>query len=326
MDKKIYEIIKKQIENLFYLYLPKEEWDDIGMITDIKKQVIDEICMRVGDDLIALREKDPAANELEYVFNSYLSFRAVVYYRMANAIYYEKTLEEIKRRQISRLISEEAKVKTHVEIHPAAQIGKRFVIDHGVGSVIGETAIIGDNCYLLQGVIIGSRRIANNKPGKRHPTIGNNVQIGGGARILGPINIGDDVVINPNCVVTTNIPSQTVVSISNQMQIMYNKDREKVLIYGVIPKSNDKIEIHGRNLTKPRVYLVDENNSIILGVQLEVTTIEDSVICLTIKFTEEKKSPECKKMNIRIDFEDDFQIIIIEAVALGREGYKEQIG
>ena len=155
------------------------------MITDIKKQVIDEICMRVGDDLIALREKDPAANELEYVFNSYLSFRAVVYYRMANAIYYEKTLEEIKRRQISRLISEEAKVKTHVEIHPVAQIGKRFVIDHGVGSVIGEAAIIGDNCYLLQGVIIGSRRIANNKQGKRHPTIGNNVQIGGGARILG---------------------------------------------------------------------------------------------------------------------------------------------
>lgn len=144
---------------------------NINYLSDEDVQIIYDMCF---SDLIAFTDRDPAANSnTEYVALSYASYYAVLSYRIANYIYKKGHYLHAK------LISENAKIKTGIEIHPACTIGKRFVLDHGVGTVTGETCDIEDDCYILQSVILGSAKIANNENGKRHPSIGNNVQPGG---------------------------------------------------------------------------------------------------------------------------------------------------
>lgn len=111
----------------------------------------------------------------------------------------------------ARLLTEQAKVSTGIEIHPAAKIGGSFVIDHGYGVVIGETATIGNNCYILQGVTLGGTKITKKITGKRHPSIGNNVEIGGFSKVLGNITVEDNVFIGPNCTITENIACNSAV-------------------------------------------------------------------------------------------------------------------
>ncbi|WP_054740243.1 serine O-acetyltransferase [Cellulosilyticum ruminicola] len=310
--------IKEQIRECINIYIPRNEWDALKMSSQLLDELIQEIAVYIEEDLMALKEKDPAAGKLEYVFKAYLSFKAVRYYRIAHAIYCEQRLEVSRREQIARLMSERVKVETKIEIHPASQIGKRFIIDHGVGVVIGETAIIGDDCYILQGVIIGARGIAYNQPGKRHPTIGNNVQIGGGSRLLGPINIGDNVIINPNCVVTSNIPRDTTVSISNQMQISYNKQKERILIYGVIPKPNNQIEIYGKNLSDLTLHFIDEETNIIDDIDIEVLSRDEEKICAQVYYYKEKVNYPYKKINLKAVFDKQTEIVIMDAVGLGK--------
>ena len=110
------------------------------------------------------------------------------------------------------------KVKTGIEIHPASKMGNNFFIDHGVGTVIGETCIIGDNCYFLQNIILGSSKIAQNKNGSRHPIIGNNVEIGGYVRIFGRVTIGNNVKISPHSIIYEDVPDNHVVTIKNTQQ------------------------------------------------------------------------------------------------------------
>ncbi|WP_338885867.1 serine O-acetyltransferase [Xenorhabdus sp. TH1] len=162
-------------------------------------------------DAIAFSEKDPSAkNNPNYVAICYSSYFSVVCYRIASLMYQKGQYG------IAKLISEKAKVKTGIEIHPACKIGKRFVIDHGVGTVIGETCIIGDDCYILQSVILGASKIANNKEGKRHPSIGNNVEVAGFVSLIGDIKIGDNVKISPRLIVKESIPDNSkVINISN---------------------------------------------------------------------------------------------------------------
>ncbi|HBJ6608763.1 TPA: serine acetyltransferase, partial [Salmonella enterica subsp. enterica serovar 6,8:d:-] len=139
------------------------------------------------DDLYALSEKDPAGRQdLNYIAITYSSYFAVLSYRISHFLYDNGLFLD------ANIISENAKIKTGIEIHPAAIIGKRFVVDHGTGTVIGETSIIGEDCYILQSVIIGSSNIANNPIGKRHPVIGNNVEIGAFVNLLGNIKIGNN--------------------------------------------------------------------------------------------------------------------------------------
>ncbi len=128
-------------------------------------------------------------------------------YRIANYIYinFEDEFFKIKARQIS----EYTKSFTGIKIHPNALIGKSFILNHGYGTVIGETVIIGDNCYILQGVILGSKTISNNNSEKRHPTLGNNVEIGAFSRLFGDIIIGDNVFISPHNIITKDIPCNT---------------------------------------------------------------------------------------------------------------------
>ncbi len=151
----------------------------------------------VKEDVKAVRERDPAAKSDLEVLLLYSGVHALMAYRLAHA------LHEKKQYFAARAISQTARCITGIEIHPAAKIGKGLVIDHGMGVVIGETAEIGDNCTIYQGVTLGG---TGKDVGKRHPTLGNNVMVGAGAKVLGPMTIGDNTKIAANAVVLEKIP------------------------------------------------------------------------------------------------------------------------
>lgn len=151
----------------------------------------------IKDEIKSIRERDPAVKSDLEVFFLYPSFKAIRAYRKAHWFY------ERKHYFIARWISQRALHRTGIEIHPGAIIGKGLFIDHGSGVVIGETAEIGDNCTLYQNVTLGG---TGKDIGKRHPTLGNNVMVGAGARVLGPFKIGDNSKIAANAVVLEEVP------------------------------------------------------------------------------------------------------------------------
>ena len=151
---------------------------------------------RIKEDLNTALLRDPAARNKLEVFLTYPGVHAVWNYRISHWLW-QRNL-----RLIARIFSNRARRRTGIEIHPGAKIGRRFFIDHGIGVVIGETTVIGDDVMLYHNVTLGARRFAT---GKRHPTIGNRVTIGAGAKILGPVTIADDVRIPYNRVVLEDI-------------------------------------------------------------------------------------------------------------------------
>ena len=160
---------------------------------------------RLDETLTAYQRNDPAARSKLEIFLLYNGLHAQIYYRVAHWLYEHKCLF------LARWVSQRAKRRTGVEIHPAAKIGRRLVIDHGTGIVIGATAEIGDDCLLYQGVTLGGTGAAREK---RHPTLGNNVMVGCGAKVLGPFKVGDNVKIAANSVVLREVPDNcTVVGI-----------------------------------------------------------------------------------------------------------------
>lgn len=148
-------------------------------------------------DIKAIMDRDPAARSAIEVFFLYPGLWAVIYHRLAH------WLQKHKRYFLARWISNIARHATGIEIHPGAQIGNGLLIDHGMGVVIGETAQIGDNVTIYQGVTLGG---TGKDTGKRHPTIGNNVLIGAGAKVLGPFSVGDNSKIAANSVVLSEVP------------------------------------------------------------------------------------------------------------------------
>ena len=148
-------------------------------------------------DLEAVLQRDPAARNKLEVFFLYSGYKAVRKYRRAHWFH------QHNMKFIARWLSQRARHKTGVEIHPGATIGKGLVIDHGMGVVIGETTVIGDNCLLYQNVTLGG---TGKEHGKRHPTLGNNVMVGSGAKVLGPFKVGDNSRIAAGAVVLSEIP------------------------------------------------------------------------------------------------------------------------
>lgn len=148
------------------------------------------------DFLMAYKLYDPAAKSLFEVALLYPGPKAVFFHRIANKLY------RLQLFFLSRLVSEISRWITGIEIHPGAKIGKRLVIDHGMGVVIGETAEVGDDCIIFHGVTLGGVKF---DPIKRHPTVGNRVLIGTGAKILGPIHLGDGCRIGANAVVFKDV-------------------------------------------------------------------------------------------------------------------------
>ena len=157
---------------------------------------------KIRQDLQAVFDRDPAATSTLEVILTYAGFHALLAYRISH------WLTSIGVPFIPRAISQLARWLTGIEIHPSAKIGTGFFIDHGMGVVIGETAEIGDYVTLFQGVTLGG---TGKERGKRHPTLGNHVVVGAGAKILGGIKIGDNVKIGANSVVLKNVPANSTV-------------------------------------------------------------------------------------------------------------------
>ena len=157
---------------------------------------------RVKEDIRVVFERDPAARNVFEVITSYPGLHAIWLHRIAHFLWRKGI------KTIARIISHINRFLTGIEIHPGAKIGRRFFIDHGMGVVIGETAEIGDDVLMYQGVVLGGTSL---KKEKRHPTIGNNVVIGAGAILLGPIKVGDGAKIGAGSVVIKDVPEGTTV-------------------------------------------------------------------------------------------------------------------
>ena len=158
--------------------------------------------MQLLEDIRAYQRNDPAARSAMEILLLYNGLHATIDYRIAHWLLRHHC------RFLARAVSQWSKLWTGIEIHPGAQIGKRLVIDHGTGIVIGETAEIGDDCLLYQGVTLGG---TGKDVGKRHPTLGNNVMVGAGAKVLGPIRVGNNARIAANAVVLREVPDNATV-------------------------------------------------------------------------------------------------------------------
>ncbi len=188
---------------------PPYVWEEDATLKDsptvakIKRNIkgfgtfVRETARAVKDDVKATRERDPAAKSDAEVLLLYSGVHALAAHRVAHRLHRQGHTFS------ARAISQTARFITGIEIHPGATIGKGLMIDHGMGVVIGETAEIGDNCTIYQGVTLGG---TGKDVGKRHPTLGNNVMVGAGAKVLGPFKIGDNTKIAANAVVLEEIP------------------------------------------------------------------------------------------------------------------------
>lgn len=180
-------------------------------------------CKSIKEEIELIKEKDPAAKSSVEVALLYSGFHALLAYRLSHALYKKKYFFA------ARAVSQIAKLFTGVEIHPGAKIGKGLFIDHGNSVVIGETAEIGDNCTIYQGVTLGG---TGKDKGKRHPTLGNNVMVGCGAKVLGPFTVGNNAKIAANAVVLKEVPEgATAVGIP-----------AKVINTGLAKKENESMD------------------------------------------------------------------------------------
>lgn len=179
----------------------------------------------IREQIDTIFHEDPAAKSVLEIVLCYPGFHAILLHRLAHKFY------KAGVPLLPRVISQFSRFLTGIEIHPGAKIGRRFFIDHGMGVVIGETAEVGDDVLLYQGVTLGG---TGNEQGKRHPTLGNNVVVGTGAKVLGSIRIGNNVKIGAGSVVVRPVPDNcTVVGIPGR--IVRQKAPEGILDHGILP-------------------------------------------------------------------------------------------
>ncbi len=172
------------------------------------REIVMGIVRFVKEEIKVIKERDPAIHSSMEVF-LYPSFKAMIYYRISHKLY------EGKHYFLARWVSQKGAHKTGIEIHPGAKIGKGLFIDHGHGVIIGETAVIGDNVTLYQGVTLGG---TGKEHGKRHPTLGNNVMVSAGAKVLGSFTIGENSKIGAGSVVLAEVPpNSTVVGVPGRV-------------------------------------------------------------------------------------------------------------
>ncbi len=192
------------------------------MISTIKRGI-----SKVKEDINIIYENDPAAKNLLEVILCYPGLHALIAYRLAHRLY------KWNIPLIPRMISYLTRIITGIEIHPAAKIGRRFFIDHGEGVVIGETTVIGDDVLIYQQVTLGG---TGKESGKRHPTLGNKVIVGAGAKVLGNITIGDNVRIGAGSVVIEDVPPHsTVVGVPGRIAHRAMIDEQGNLMHNRIP-------------------------------------------------------------------------------------------
>ncbi len=203
-------------------------------------------------EIDSIMERDPAARSRAEVYFLYSGFKAVRSYRKANWFFRHNM------KFIARWISQRARHKTGIEIHPGATIGKGLFIDHGMGVVIGETTEIGDNCTIYQNVTLGG---TGKDKGKRHPTLGNNVLVGSGAKVLGPFKVGDNARIAAGAVVLAEVPANaTAVGVPAKV----------VRVNGIKPESLDQI-----HYSDPIAQMIDKLEVHIDEMQKELDRLKE---------------------------------------------------
>ena len=186
---------------------------------------------RIREDIQSVFERDPAARTSFEVFTNYPGLHAVWYHRLSHKLWRNKWY------WLARTVASISRWLTGIEIHPAASLGRRFFIDHGMGVVIGETAIVGDDCTLYHGVTLGG---TSWDKGKRHPTLEDNVVIGAGAKVLGPITIGKGARVGSNSVVVKDVPeNSTVIGIPGR--IAGGPEKHGFEAYGIEPGASDPL-------------------------------------------------------------------------------------
>ena len=210
------------------------------------------------EDLKVVFERDPAVRSVFEIVFCYPGFHAMIFYRMAHALWTGKFFF------LGRFVSHIGRFMTGIEIHPGAQIGRGFFIDHGMGVVIGETAEIGDNCTLYHGVTLGGTSWAKEK---RHPTLGDNVVVGSGAKILGPFMVGDGSKIGSNSVVVKEVPEDaTVVGVPGRIVVSGEKkigvDLEHAKLPDPVAKAVECMMDQIRNLEERVRDLTDEQQQL----------------------------------------------------------------
>jgi serine O-acetyltransferase len=206
------------------------------------------------EDIQAVFERDPAAKSWPEVLLLYPGVHALIGYRIAHKFFQWRWFF------IARFISQLSRFITGIEIHPGAKIGRRLFIDHGAGVVIGETAEIGDNVTLFQGVTLGG---TGKEKGKRHPTIGNNVMIATGAKVLGSITIGDDVKIGAGSVVLKEVPpNSTVVGVPGRIVV-----RDGVRV-------NRGVDLDHNQIIDPVVTMIESLQQKILELESKIIELE----------------------------------------------------
>ena len=216
----------------------------MGLIADLKELVS------------AAKERDPAAVSTAEIVFTYSGVHAVLYHRIAHWMWKRKIPF------LPRAISQISKFFTGIEIHPGAEIGRKLFIDHGMGVVIGETSVIGDNVTMFQGVTLGG---TGKERGKRHPTIGNNVVISAGAKVLGSITIGNNVIIGAGAVVIKPVPDDcTVVGVPGRVVSIRG---EKVL----------SDEFHRMNLPDPVSEILNTCNLKIDKLEKEIEKLKNKI-------------------------------------------------
>ena len=202
---------------------------------------------RIKGDVNSIYERDPAARSRWEVLLCYPGLHAIIAHRVAHWLWNKDW------KVSARALSQCNRFLTGIEIHPAAKIGDRVLIDHGMGVVIGETAEVGDDCTIYHGVTLGGTSLASGT--KRHPTIGKNVIVGAGAKILGGFTVGDNARIGSNAVVVREVPENvTVVGVPARSTKETKKQREQLhsqfMAYGVVPGEDDPYVVKIRQLER----------------------------------------------------------------------------
>ena len=237
---------------IFDFDLPSLVNKGVSTAQTVKKQAkttLDAIKREIRDDIDAVRQRDPAARSDIEILLLYSGVHAILAYRVAHKLYLSKHYFS------ARAISQLARSATGIEIHPGATIGKGLFIDHGMGVVIGETTEIGDNCTLYQGVTLGG---TGKDVGKRHPTLGNNVLVGAGAKVLGPFKIEDNAKVAANAVVLKEVPEgSTAVGIPAKVvrrngEKVNNADLDQIHIPDPVAQEIARLEERIAELEKKR--------------------------------------------------------------------------
>jgi serine O-acetyltransferase len=242
---------------------------------------------RIREDILSVLERDPAARNAIEIVTTYPGFHALLLHRLASRLWRSEW------RWLARLVSTLARWLTGIEIHPAARIGQRFFIDHGMGVVIGETAEIGNDCTLYHGVTLGGTSWSK---GKRHPTLGDNVVVGAGAKVLGPIHVGAGARIGSNAVVVGEVPpGATVVGVPGHIVRRKPTEEENGRRQAIAKKIGfDAYGMH-HSMPDPLAQAIDCMLDHIHGLDTKIEAMSEALRSLGA----DTSAADCAELNIR---------------------------